>query len=199
MVHPLKIVAARVTNWDSTWANKPELYVLLDREPPKRDQMVHRKYGDGMYVAEQDGYVSFFYHKGDPAKDSGGVLGGRVLVQDEAGRIEPVTFWGGWSSRAECVNALRCTSEPIVEMPWTADPESFARGHTFIAGGFVLSLAIEACKVAGLPPMPSAHSPHADANIFRWGLIDEEGTYSPTLLKGREMAGVILKRQVSWY
>jgi hypothetical protein len=122
----MKVLDARV-NWNIGWNNDPELEILVGKIPDSADLRYEAK--GGIYFAELEGYVSFFYHSGEPEQQEG--YGGRsfaLTMKDGS----TVVLKGPWSSRSACANAVGFT--PSVEVSIFTSSESWLRGFTAFAG-----------------------------------------------------------------
>lgn len=138
----MKVLAARI-NWMLDWSNSPELEILVDKIPASEDLRYERR--DNLYVAEDAGYVSFYYWKG-PGNTSG--FGGAAIpvTMKDGSTVE---LLGPWSSRAGCVNQL-WPEHPVVDVALTSDPDTFYKGRgCFFAGHITLELAQQAAALIG--------------------------------------------------
>ena len=96
----MKILDMKI-NWNEGLLNNPQLVVIAKDLPEYKDlrfEMV-----DGLYVAEQDGYVSYIYKANLKVSDCGFSGEYHELIMKD-GTV--VSWHGGWSSRAEIVNQL---------------------------------------------------------------------------------------------
>lgn len=135
----VRILRAQV-NWMLGWANDPRLRLLLDRLP-ELDEYVYSfvptgdKEGEGLYWAEVDGVVRFYFWSGKP--DRG--FGGRhytIRLDDET----VVTLKGPWSSGPSVLNNH---FPHCMDVSLTDDPGVFERGHTYFAGNVLVDVVRE--------------------------------------------------------
>jgi hypothetical protein len=139
----VKILAASV-EWFDTFGNDPELKLLVDKIPDHSELKYESK--DGLWVAYNNGYVSFYYHSGDD-KNHGGFGWDTVNITLVDGTKKSLR--GPWSSRAGCVN-VAFPDRPVVDVCITDEPADFKRGYTFYSGHVTLEVAKQAAKLAGV-------------------------------------------------
>lgn len=182
----MQVLKARVTymtdKGGASFANDPYLSVLVDAMPAVAD-LRYEKFGP-LYVAEKDGYVSFYHHSGDPIKQEG--YGGRpfnLTLTDGS----PVVLYGPWSSRAGQVNRIKGWHQ-VLDVSITDDPAVWERGHTFYAGHITLEKAIEACKYGVMEPPLEGFNQIGVALVREF---DGDVTYQPILVKGRSRMGKV--------
>jgi len=123
----------------SIWVYKPHvvndhvLQILVDKIPKESDMRFREK--NGLYYAEKDGYVRFYYWSG---KGNDGGFYGRafeIIMEDGSKKI----LEGPWSSRSGAIN--KYFKPHCMEVSITDDPEAFERGYTFYAGAITVDLA----------------------------------------------------------
>jgi hypothetical protein len=135
----MRILDAQV-DWREEVANDPRLEVLVDEIPDRSElQFAHE---DDIWCAIQDGFVEYYHWSGEG--NDGGYSGRCFEITTVDG--EQVTLRGPWSSRAGCVNQRRFG--PVVDVRLTDDPETLARGYTFLSGTLTLSAAKQAIDLA---------------------------------------------------
>jgi len=123
-------------DWREDVANDPRLEVLVDDTPDRSD--LRFEHEDDLWVAIEDGYVSYFAWSGDG--NDGGYSGRCFEIVTVDG--EQVTLKGPWSSRAGCVN--KRSFGPVVDVRLTTNPDALDKGHTFSTGTLTLSAAKQA-------------------------------------------------------
>jgi len=143
----MKILNARI-EWFIGYANEPQLEVLVDKIP-EPSELVYEKIPFKrwfLYVAEKEGYVSFFVWSG---KGNDGGYGGAewtVKVRDgETVREELVR--GPWSSRSGIINQV--WKPQCMEVAITDEPDDFEKGYSFTAAALTLEKAKEAIRITG--------------------------------------------------
>lgn len=119
----MKLLKGKV-NWMEGFANEPTLQILVDKMPDLKDLRYQEK--EGIYYAECDGYVSFYYY----VRPDDGFGGRHFHITMENG--EEKVLKGPWSSNAGSVN--RVGFGPCVDVSIIDDPRSYDRGYTFYAG-----------------------------------------------------------------
>ncbi|RJQ30295.1 hypothetical protein C4565_00490 [Candidatus Parcubacteria bacterium] len=123
----MKAINARV-EWNLNWANDPRVEILVEGFETGRKDMKYKTDGNGIYYAEKDGKVSFYYKCGDHQEDG---FGGRHFeLQMEDGTTKVLK--GPWSSRAGCMN--RAGFGPCVDVT-IHDAEHQVLGDTWHRGG----------------------------------------------------------------
>lgn len=135
----MKIIAARYMKLKQ-YANPARLEILVDRIPAPYEMVYEDQWDEDeagcLYFAENDGYVSFFYH--NPANQRG--FGGSLFaLHMKNGTIKEIV--GPWSSRSEVMNAAGFT--PSMEVSITDRPEAFDKGYTFMSGHITQALLDE--------------------------------------------------------
>jgi len=88
-------------NWMEKWDNDPYFEVIVDNLPKWEDMRFEEH--EGLYVAEKEGVVYYIYKQNPSRADDG--FGGRrceIIMKDNS----KICWYGGWSSRAGCVNKL---------------------------------------------------------------------------------------------
>jgi hypothetical protein len=142
----MKIIDVGV-EWFGNLLNEPRLKLLVDTLP-KPEDFIYEKIPLGnmlLYIAEKDGYVSFFVWSG---KGNDGGFGGyewAIKVRDEQGIHEEVVR-GPWSSRSGVVN--RVWEKQCVEVLITNNPGDWRRERHYYAGYITVEKAKEAMKLA---------------------------------------------------
>jgi len=131
----MKIEDAQV-DWREDVGNDPRLEVLVDEIPDRSN--LRFEHEDGLWVAIQDGFVSYFSWSGDG--NDGGYSGRCFEITTVEG--ESLTLRGPWSSRAGCVN--KRSFGPVADVHLATDPEVLERGYTFKSGTLTLSAAKQA-------------------------------------------------------
>jgi len=122
----MRILNARV-RWMEGYNNDPELEVLADHLPDYKD--LRYEENNGCYFAERDGYVSFFYHSGNPEQQEG-YFGRHFHITMKDGTEK--TLKGPWSSRSGVMNKMGF--EPSREVAIFTDQASYDRGYIAYAG-----------------------------------------------------------------
>jgi hypothetical protein len=123
----MKVLDATV-NWNFGLGNSPDLYVLVDKFPPREDMRYAHK--DGIFYAEAHGYASFYSWT-----RPGDGFGGRVFeLTMEDGTVRSLK--GPWSSNAGSVNLMGFG--PCMEVTMTDDPDVWRKGHTFFASAMTI-------------------------------------------------------------
>lgn len=136
----MKILDARI-DWMFGWANTPIMRLLVDKMPD-HSQLRYKCYGEGpnhtgLYFAQLDGYVDFFYSTDDKTG-----FGGRVFTPTmEDGTARRIR--GPWSSNY--MAAKRLTGVDCVDVSITDDPAVWERGHTFYHANVTYDKLLEAC------------------------------------------------------
>lgn len=95
-------------NWWGEYGNAPEFNILVDRIP----NMNELRFSEckGIWFAEKDGYVDFYYWRG-PENEGG--YGGHIFpITMHDGKA--VNLLGPWSSGSDAVNGLGCFT-PCIE------------------------------------------------------------------------------------
>lgn len=133
----MKVLKAKV-NWYKKYTNLPVLELLVDVLPDLDELQFEHK--NGIYYAELDGYVQFFYYR-SPGQGFGGAVYALTMKDGTTKELR-----GPWSSNCSAVNGLGFG--PCVEVSLTKDVKAYERGWTFFAGSCTLALAIEAAKLA---------------------------------------------------
>jgi len=90
--------------WYKKYSNSPEVLLKFDSSentPQGCTSWLHKKYGQGLYIAEYNGWAHFNYHSGSPKKQSG--YGGSKFTLNMVDG-PAVELWGPWSSNAGAVN-----------------------------------------------------------------------------------------------
>jgi hypothetical protein len=125
--HSMKILSGYI-DWMTHSHNHPYIYVTVDKFP-KQEEFVYEK-RDGIYFAELDGAVSFFFYV-EPGRGFGGH---HFPVNMKDGTKEVLI--GPWSSGSYAANQLGFT--PSVEV-------TIIEGkHSHIAGNATVALVQEA-------------------------------------------------------
>lgn len=91
----MNIIKSKV-NWNESFQNYPDLELEVENVPDIKTMRYEER--NGIYYAEREGYVSYFYYKNP---DNG--FGGRefpITMKDGTEKV----LKGPWSSRAACVN-----------------------------------------------------------------------------------------------
>lgn len=170
-----------------TYHNAPTLEMLVD-EMPK--DFVYRTNGKGLYYGEKDGLVSFYFHSGNPERQSG--FGGSTFTLPmEDGTVK--TLVGPWSSRAGVMNAHGFG--PCLDVTLTDDPDAWERGWTMYAGHCTLAVALEAIQPAVMDHQVKNSGGHLHT-AFGVALVktEEHGdvVFEPVLVKADVLAGKLL-------
>ena len=97
MIGRSKIVKAKV-EFKNRWANDPELVLHVEGEPYNDDEMKFEFKEPGLYFAEKEGWVSFYFYE-----VPGEGFGGRVFeITLKDGK--KLSLVGPWSSRSGSMN-----------------------------------------------------------------------------------------------
>ena len=134
----MNIISARV-NWHSEYDNSPTFEILVDKFPDRKDFRYKEK--NGIYYAELEGLVSFFYYR-SPGNGYGGQK--FSIVMEDGTKKDLI---GPWSSRSGAVNSIGFG--PCLDVFLTNNPESYKRGYTFSASAVSFELAKKAAHLAG--------------------------------------------------
>ncbi|MGW8177501.1 MAG: hypothetical protein ACWGQW_01725 [bacterium] len=125
----MRLVRGKV-NWWEAYANEPGLQILVDKMPDLGDLRYEER--NGLYYAEKDGYVSFYYYV-RPGEGFGG-RAFKVVMKDGEEKI----LKGPWSSNSGSMN--EAGFGPCVNVSIIDEPASYERGYTFYAGSVTLDL-----------------------------------------------------------
>ena len=125
----MKILKGRV-DWKEGRANRPRLYLLVDRLPNLDDMRFRER--EGFYFAERDGYCSFFSYRG-PGNGFGGAHFPITMVDGEKRVLK-----GPWSSSSSTMNEHGFG--PCMEAAFSALPDAFEEGHGVRTGAVLVSL-----------------------------------------------------------
>ena len=142
----MKILKAKVHWWEPNVLNAPDLQVLVDKIP-KFESLVYKRKQHGrewLFLAEKEGYVSFYYWSG---KGNDGGYGGmkipiKVLINR---KVRRVTLKGPWSSRCSTMNLAGFPHS--MEVSITDKPQVLEDGYTFRAGAITIPKVQEAIKL----------------------------------------------------
>jgi hypothetical protein len=115
----------------------PQMALLVDKLPDHNELIYDVK--NGIYYAELDGYVSFFYYQ----SPGNGYAGREFVLNMKDGSAK--TLKGPWSSNSASINAAGFG--PCCEVSITDDPTAFDRGYTFYAAAVTIDVLREACKM----------------------------------------------------
>jgi hypothetical protein len=129
----MKIIKAKV-DWKDGWSNNPSLIVLVDKMPDRNILRYEEK--DGLYYAQHEGYVNFFYY----VQPNNG-FGGRcfdIIMKDGSKEV----LKGPWSSRASVANSAGFG--PCIDVSITDSLKVWKRGYTFYSGSITVELVQEA-------------------------------------------------------
>ena len=130
----MKVLDVSLWLYGKDCLNSHDLQILVDKIPEDNELRFHRK--DGLYYAEKDGYVKYFYWSGKG--NDGGFYGREFEITMKDG--SKVILKGPWSSRCSVMNKY---FKNCIEVSITDDPEAFKRGYTFMAGAITVELARE--------------------------------------------------------
>ena len=122
------------------WNNDPYFEVIVD-DLPKWEDMRFEEH-EGLYVAEKEGVVYYIYKQNPSRADDG--FDGRyceVTMKDNSKR----SWYGGWSSRAGCVNKLFSEIQ-ILDVVYQTDKYRYP----FIASGVNKNILEKALKDLGI-------------------------------------------------
>lgn len=128
----------------SPYANVPTIAALVDEVPSREDLIFQEQ--DGIWYAEEDGYVSFLWHPNDGKNHEG--YGGMMYKLNTAEGV--VKLGGPWSSNSMSVNSKGFG--PCIELAVVDKEKAWERGHTFLSGAITIELLLDSLdKFEGLP------------------------------------------------
>jgi hypothetical protein len=150
----MKILKAQL-DWMGSWANSPDLRVLIDAYP-NTDNLRYRR-SMSLYYAHLEGLARFYYY----AKPDRG-FGGReykITLEDGSEKI----LKGPWSSNSGAVNKH---FEPhCVSVIMTDEPEVWERGHTFCAGAMTIEFVKEQITEVEIVGLQKSHRAKVDEKV----------------------------------
>lgn len=204
----MKILKAKV-QWNKGFANSPEFMALVDAYPSAED-FKYVAGPCGIYYAELDGAVDFFYYS-SPGEGYGGRHFKLNMVD---GSIK--TLKGPWSSRAGAMNRFMMSEffhqqtdfdsppMPCSEVLVFTKELEYDRGYTAISGSFTLPRLLECAELASCELVVHYDDDEDEAEGFVKGKsykwcedwtgnwsdwknvpIDSEFRFSPSLCRGR--------------
>ena len=133
----MKVLNASLWVYGKKFLNGHRLEILVDKIPDESDMRFKEK--NGLYYAEKDEYVRFYYWSG---KGNDGGFYGReweITMEDGSKRV----LKGAWSSRSGVINKF---FKPCMEVSIIDDKKAFERGYTFYAGAITIDLAKEVVR-----------------------------------------------------
>ena len=131
----MKILKSKI-DWHMKYDNAPTFSLLVDHIP-KREELVYSE-KDGIYYAEKDGYVSFYYYT-EPGRGYGGQ---HYDLNMQSG--EKKTLIGPWSSRSGAVNSVGFG--PCLDVSLTDEERDY---YNYRSAHITLDLAFIAAKLSG--------------------------------------------------
>jgi hypothetical protein len=123
-------------NWNGQLG--PEVQILVDKMPDHKELRYRTK--DGIYLAEKDGYVSFYYW----VKPDNGFGGREFPLTMEDGTTR--TLIGPWSSNPTSVRQIMGFDS--IDVSLVDDPESFMRGYTLFSAHVTPEFFLEALRMS---------------------------------------------------
>ena len=118
--------------------NCPSIKVLVDKMPDIKDLRYKSK--NGIYYAELDDYVSFYYYK-KPDQGYGGRTFNITMTDGNKKALK-----GPWSSNSTAVNRY---FGPCHEITITEESTVWQKGHTFYAAACTVDFWKQAVKLCG--------------------------------------------------
>lgn len=141
----MKILASKVKNLEE-FDNLPTLEVLVDKIPDN-DSLIYEQKGTS-YLAEKEGYVSFFHYSGP----GGGYGGSKFTINTKDGLKD---LYGPWSGNS--LGMEQAGFPKTVNVSLTDDPKAFEKGYTFYSAHLTFEKFKEACNVARCLPAQDRH------------------------------------------
>ena len=154
----MEILSTKV-EWQFGHKNSPKLKVLVNKIPSQEDLRYKEipVAGGLLYLAEKDGYVTFFVS----TSDKRGYTGRTFHIELLSG--EKRSIKGPWSSRAGVAN--RYLEKPCIGCVLTDDKETFQRGYTFYSAHLLVDL-VKAYAETAYPHWELKEEIHFDNEIY---------------------------------